>query len=377
MLKSDAYKTHQRHIRSQASARMNERGVWDEVCLTDGEGGVSDKNRLTDGSPLFYCQTKKDITRQRMSRQKRHFDDWAAIPDSFNFSLSTWSNHQDPTADHHGRYRSIRAQLDLAYHGMYSKSRQRLQDKLLDDALGRVKGNQPSPWIIFTAGAMGSGKSHTFNWMVEQGIVPLQEVQIIDPDLFKSALPEWAGYVLRDPLTAGYKTHMESGYLVEIAQEAALRQCKHIWVDGSLRDGDWYRSEFQRIARDHPAYRIAIVHVVSRRQMVLERALGRAAVTGRHVPVSEIDDSIMRVPQSVKLLAPLTDFLALVDNSEFCPRLVRCCDREKCFPGRNEWAHISRLVAAREIDVCLSEPEEEWDAVLRQFDGDFLLRERG
>jgi len=35
-------------------------------------------------------------------------------------------------------------------------------------------------------------------------------------------------------------TRRESGYLVEIAQAAAMAQRKHVWVDGSLRDGVWY-----------------------------------------------------------------------------------------------------------------------------------------
>jgi len=41
----------------------------------------------------------------------------------------------------------------------------------------------------------------------------------IDPDNFKQMLPEWGTYVQQDALHAGQHTHMESGYLVEIAQE--------------------------------------------------------------------------------------------------------------------------------------------------------------
>jgi len=46
--------------------------------------------------------------------------------------------------------------------------------------------------------------------------------------------------VAHDSFKAGMCTRRESGYLVEIAQAAAMAQRKHVWVDGSLRDGVWY-----------------------------------------------------------------------------------------------------------------------------------------
>jgi len=45
-------------------------------------------------------------------------------------------------------------------------------------------------------------------------------------------------YKSRDPYTAGVMTRRETGLLVEIVTEAALRAGKNIWVDGSLRDGE-------------------------------------------------------------------------------------------------------------------------------------------
>lgn len=43
-----------------------------------------------------------------------------------------------------------------------------------------------------------------------------------------------------DEETAGTLCHQESAYLQEIAQEVALRQRQHVWVDGSLSDGEWF-----------------------------------------------------------------------------------------------------------------------------------------
>ena len=55
--------------------------------------------------------------------------------------------------------------------------------------------------------------------------------------MFKAALPEWEEYVRRDRLTAGTLAHRESGMLVELTMEAALRAGKHCWVD-SMVDHD-------------------------------------------------------------------------------------------------------------------------------------------
>ena len=104
----------------------------------------------------------------------------------------------------------------------------------------------------------------------------------------RTRFPEWRCYVRRNRLSAGAYTHAESGYLVEIAQEAALRAGKHIWVDGSLRDAEWYQLTFRRILAAHPRYRIAILHVLADEATVFERVRRRALETGRGVPDHEV-----------------------------------------------------------------------------------------
>ena len=58
---------------------------------------------------------------------------------------------------------------------------------------------------------MGAGKSHTVRWMWEAGYFPLEAIVHLDPDLFKTAMPEWDGYVALDPMSAGQRTQRESG----------------------------------------------------------------------------------------------------------------------------------------------------------------------
>jgi hypothetical protein len=266
----------------------------------------------------------------------------------YDFARSTRDNY---AAEHPGRnlgpFAQIRDALDVDYHGNYTPERQRVQDDLVAQALaaegasaaraaarlrslqwladrlsagamcagaGGLKAAQAHPWIIFTAGPMGAGKSRTMSWLCARGIVPLEHVVCIDADSFRTALPEWRGYVARDATSAGARTRREAGYLVEIATEAALRLRQHVWVDGSLRDGEWYAALFGRIREAHPEYQIAILYVTAADATVRARAARRAAKTGRHVPEAELADSLARVPGAVRRLTPLADLVAEIVN---------------------------------------------------------------
>ena len=45
--------------------------------------------------------------------------------------------------------------------------------------------------VVWHTGAMGSGKGHAVQWLSTHGIFPLENLCRIDPDHFKSVMPEW------------------------------------------------------------------------------------------------------------------------------------------------------------------------------------------
>jgi hypothetical protein len=137
-----------------------------------------------------------------------------------------------------GKYSHIRRTRDYAYHTNYTIPRQQWQDSIgmvhmcrahalprrctaivgLCCAVDRIVDGQVSvsqPWMVFTAGialirvldgghtrrngwalvwhtgAMGSGKGHAVQWLSTNGIFPLENLCRIDPDHFKSVMPEW------------------------------------------------------------------------------------------------------------------------------------------------------------------------------------------
>ena len=139
--------------------------------------------------------------------------------------------------------------------------------------------------------------------MSEQGSLPLSQIVHLDPDMFKTHFPEWQGYLDRD-VRGRLGTRRESGYLVEIAQQAAMAARKHVWVDGSLRDGEWYASELQRLREAHPGYRLAI-----------DATSKRTTTSCSSAPPPRRDDG----PRGARGRSAL--------RSRACPRASRCSAR--------------------------------------------------
>ena len=76
---------------------------------------------------------------------------------------------------------------DEASPGLLPRQRQHLQDVILQRALSsqaKPKTGQ-RPWCVFTAGAMGVGKSHALLSLHAEALFPLDRFQQIDPDKIK------------------------------------------------------------------------------------------------------------------------------------------------------------------------------------------------
>jgi predicted kinase len=125
---------------------------------------------------------------------------------------------------------------------------------------------------VFTAGAMGAGKSYTMRKLVQNGRFPLIAFVVVDPDDIRRHLPEFQLYVDEFPELAGELTRKESGFIAEILTLAGLQAGKNVLVDGSLRDFEWYKSYFQRLREEFSGLRLAIIHVTAPRDAIFQRA---------------------------------------------------------------------------------------------------------
>jgi len=235
------------------------------------------------------------------------------VPRKYDYTKSTNDNYGIEHMKFWGKYVSIRDSMDYNYHTNYTKRRQLWQDEVVSSLFTRSTPEK-SPWIVYTCGAMGAGKGYVMRWLLAHGYLPLKKLVQIDPDYFKTLMPEWDGYLDHDPASAGTLCHRESSYILEIAQEVALTNRIHTWVDGSLRDYMWYASVFEDIRLRFPEYSIAIFYVKAPPELVRKRISIRTEETGRKIPEKLILDCLKANHDSISFLGDKVDFVARILN---------------------------------------------------------------
>mmetsp|Transcript_7349 Transcript_7349/g.16722 ORF Transcript_7349/g.16722 Transcript_7349/m.16722 type:complete len:650 (+) Transcript_7349:65-2014(+) len=270
--------------------------------------------------------------------------------------LSTEQNHKSSQPGFYGPYSHIRSTLDYNYHVHYTRKRQTLQDTiianfldcaLITDKNGNVCTTPTEPWIVFTAGAMGAGKSYTMNKLVEKGRFPLLAFVHVDPDEIRRFLPEYHIYVEDSPELAGDLTRKEAGFISEILTLAALQAGKNVLVDGSLRDSEWYKAYFARLKEEFPIVRQSIIHVKAPREAVFQRAAERAKQTGRVVPKATLEMALEQVPRSVKILGPLVEYFCELNNAPGAPDIELVTEGQTWESFERNWIQTCAWVPSR------------------------------
>jgi len=197
-----------------------------------------------------------------------------------DLNISTEDLHRLKEGELFGPFASVRKELDYSYHSIYTRSRQALQNSIIDSFLestsvahSKIGLNYTYPWVVFTAGVMGAGKSHTIKLLDQKGRFPLHTFVSVDPDRIRHLFPEWDHYVKHCPQKAGELTGKEAGMLSEILTEAALRKGQNVLVDGTLGNHTFYSSYFSKLRRGYPGLKIAILHITAPREKVFSRVL--------------------------------------------------------------------------------------------------------
>jgi hypothetical protein len=117
-----------------------------------------------------------------------------------------------------------------------------------------------------------------------------------------------------------------------------MRQRQHVWVDGSLSDGEWFAKVlslslllsllpfphlsptlaqiFDDIRCRFPHYRIAIIYINAPEEIIRARIAKRSNETGRNIPESAILRSLRSPERSLQILAPKTDLVVRIWNGK-------------------------------------------------------------
>mmetsp|Transcript_10455 Transcript_10455/g.23492 ORF Transcript_10455/g.23492 Transcript_10455/m.23492 type:complete len:731 (+) Transcript_10455:46-2238(+) len=314
-----------------------------DTMKKDAEGAVGlDQfiDAVTNGPKCLVLRSM--INKLRMGR-----DFGFKTPPGYDYSKTTTENYAVQHKTFVGEFADIRETRDYSYHANYAEERQMWQDNTVRSIMNHAK-HMPAPWLVYTCGPMGAGKGFCLSWMSRRGIFPIETLVHIDPDGFKMMMPEWTGYVAQDSDSAGSKCHKESAFMMEIAQAAAMKQQLTVWVDGSLRDAEFYSVEFQEIRNAFPQYRIAIFYVDASEAIVRERCKIRAQKTGRNVPEELIVGSLNAMDHALNKLTPFADFVARINNDGTEPRLIAC----ESLDHSGMWGVIKDHFAKPVADVC-------------------------
>jgi predicted kinase len=199
------------------------------------------------------------------------------------------------------KYKHIREELDYTFHDRYTPQRIQWQDTVIDSLLRSgppVNFSSSCRWIVFTAGAMGVGKSYTIQRLYELEVFPLPWFTLVDPDQIRQRLPEFAAWQQQSPYLAGERTRKEAGIMAEVLVRVALDRGDHVLVDGTLRDVEWYRYYFAQLRSRYANLKIAILHVVASKDSILMRVKVRPAAP-MCLPVScccDLTQATLRTP---------------------------------------------------------------------------------
>ena len=284
------------------------------------------QRRMTSAtSSCLRCNTDI-VSSSSLENVSKSQQEWLARSDwtgsGFDWTLSTEENYRSVNHEFCGSFKQIRERLDYNYHGHYSCGRQILQDFIIQSMLDATQQTipcrchaSPHPWVVFTAGVMGAGKSFTVRRLDEQGLFPLHTFVVVDPDEIRRLLPEFSIYLRHSAENAGALTRKEAGMMAEILSEAALERGQNVLKDGSLRDADWYKNYFAELRKSFPGIRLGIIHVTAPLDVILERVHERAKQTGRIVPRAVLAATAKQVPVSVRILKAYVDFFLEIDNS--------------------------------------------------------------
>lgn len=321
-----------------------DRKMWIDYIFHAGQAAVTDASppyrpqdpmpNLNQPSDHFSLTAKFKWMNSAKTALSHHF----TLPNDYDYSWSTEDNYVASPGDekHFGKYVEFRKMIDYTYHRFYRKERQLLQDSIVTeflhhpvtvrDSFINITCETPvNNWVVYTAGCMGAGKSHTMKWLQNNSYFPLDSFVYVDPDRIRYRLPEMKRYVEIDANTSGLLTHKESGLIAEILTKAALQQGKNILIDGSLRDSEWNLKQFKEFNRS--GKKIAIIHVHASRATENERAARRAKTTGRVVPQDKMQETAELLPKSLEILRPHANFFASIENEGPEPRLVEPYNR--------------------------------------------------
>jgi len=222
-----------------------------------------------------------------------HFKSASLKTERFSLKKTTeWNNRTDDEF-YYGPYAHIRKTMDYSYHSNYIKTRQWLQDSIIEKLMGELIRTRPciecemmasesgtpavltngsgvdvwacpkEPWLIMVSGQEGTDKGTAIKCLLVNERLPVMGFVLVDPQEIRLLLPEYSYLQQTDSKFAIDLTQKETGYIIEILTLAALEAGTNVVVYGLFKEVSWYQQYCQRLKSDFEHLRIAILHIVT------------------------------------------------------------------------------------------------------------------
>lgn len=200
--------------------------------------------------------------------------------------------------------------------------RQALRESVIEQ---HFEGVEPAPSdrkpiAYVMAGGGASGKGTILAQLKRKGLVPDRGAVEIDPDGIKRALPEYQALLDQGDGRAASVVHEESSVMARAVLARALQRKTDVVLDRTF--GDAAKGVAELTALRDAGYEVRMYGVTVDPAIAVQRAVGRAVRSGRHVPIKALLTAHKGFAASFEKYAKLVDSFDLFDNSGKVPRVI-------------------------------------------------------
>lgn len=259
-----------------------------EICNDNETREERDKDITSEAHKSSMISTADSTRNEKIPHFRR-----PSLNTKFSLKKTTeWNNRTDDEF-YYGPYAHIRKTMDYSYHSNYSKTRQWLQDSIIEKLMGELIRTKPciecemmasasrtpavltngsginiwacpkEPWFIMVSGEEGTEKGTVIKYLLVNDRLPVMGFVLVDPQEIRLLLPEYSYLQQTDSKFAIELTQKETGYITEILTLAALEAGTNVVVFGLFKEVSWYQQYCQRLKSDFEHLRIAILHIVT------------------------------------------------------------------------------------------------------------------
>jgi predicted ABC-type ATPase len=168
----------------------------------------------------------------------------------------------------------------------------------------------PEPWVVFTGGGYGSGKSTIIGKLSEAGVLPCRGM--VGADMFKQLIPEYNLIKAVGDGRASYTVQKECVSLVKRLYPILLQNKCSFILDSSMSDFSETVSRIESAKKI--GYKLMLVAVLTPFELTINQAMHRAKISRRFPHKKALPESHVSFRQCFKKYPDLFDRVLVYTN---------------------------------------------------------------